>query len=184
MNILVTGASGQLGRALRNISDLSGHKCIFTDIRTEGEVISLDVTDAAALGYQLDARHIDMVINCAAYTDVERAESEQDNAFRINTYAAGVIAGEVARRNISLIHVSTDYVFDGKANTPYPESARPSPLNVYARTKLEGERLIAESGCRHIIIRTAWLYSAYGRNFFNTIVDRTASLSEIADRST
>lgn len=179
MNILVTGASGQLGRALQNISDLSGHRCVFTDIRAEGEVLSLDVTDPAALGYRLDVHDIDVVINCAAYTDVEKAESDRDNAARINAYAAGVIAGEVARRNISLIHISTDYVFDGKGNTPYSESAQPSPLNVYAQTKLEGERLIAKSGCRHIILRTAWLYSAYGRNFFNTIVDRTASLSEM-----
>ncbi len=179
MNILVTGAGGQLGKALRRISDLSGHRCFFTDIRPEDEVVTLDVTDGEAVGRMLDAGDIDLVVNCAAYTDVERAEADVDNAHRINAYAAGVIAGEVARRNIALIHISTDYVFDGQGNTPYDENAAPGPLSVYGCTKLEGERLIRESGCRHLIIRTAWLYSCGARNFFNTIVDKTASLSEI-----
>lgn len=179
MNILVTGAGGQLGKALRKISDLSGHRCFFTDIRPEGEVVALDITDGEAVGRMLDAEDIDVVVNCAAYTDVERAETDEENARKINSFAAGVIAAEVARRNISLIHISTDYVFDGQANTPYDESAFPRPLSVYGLTKLEGERLIGESGCRHLIIRTAWLYSCGARNFFNTIVDKTASLSEM-----
>ena len=179
MNILVTGAGGQLGRAIRGLSDISGHDCVFADLRPDGNVMALDVTDAAALGYVLDSHNIDVVINCAAYTDVERAESEADDAYSINAHAAGLIAAEVARRNLSLIHISTDYVFDGRANVPYAETSIPSPLNVYARTKLEGEKAIEASGCRHLIIRTAWLYSTAGRNFFNTIVDKTASLSEM-----
>jgi dTDP-4-dehydrorhamnose reductase len=179
MNILVTGAGGQLGKALRQISDLSGHRCFFTDIRPEGVVVALDITDADAVGRVLDESAIDIVVNCAAYTDVERAEAEEDNAHRINAYATGVIAGEVARRNISLIHVSTDYVFDGQSNTPYDEHAEPAPLSVYGRTKLEGEKLIEKSGCRHLILRTAWLYSSGSRNFFNTIVEKTASLPQM-----
>lgn len=179
MNILVTGAGGQLGKALRSISDLSGHTCIFTDIHPEDGVLPLDITDAAALDELLDIHKIDLVVNCAAYTDVEKAESDEKNAYSINAYAAGVIADVLSRRNLSLIHISTDYVFDGKANTPYSESAIPSPLNVYARTKLDGERLVAASGCRHIIIRTSWLYSCNGRNFYNTIVEKTANLSEM-----
>lgn len=179
MNILVTGACGQLGRAIRKISDISGHTCVFADVRPETGVLALDITDPEAVGNMLDVNDIDIVVNCAAYTDVEKAEMSREDAYRVNAYAAGIIADAVAQRKLSLIHISTDYVFDGKANTPYSENADPSPLNVYARTKLEGERLIGESGCRHLIIRTAWLYSCTGRNFFNTIVEKTASQSEI-----
>lgn len=179
MNILVTGACGQLGRAIRKISDISGHTCVFVDVRPETGVLALDITDPEAVGNMLDVNDIDIVVNCAAYTDVEKAEMFREDAYRVNAYAAGIIADAVAQRKLSLIHISTDYVFDGKGNTPYSENADPSPLNVYARTKLEGERLIGESGCRHLIIRTAWLYSCTGRNFFNTIVEKTASQSEI-----
>lgn len=179
MNILVTGACGQLGRAIRKISDISGHTCVFADVRPETGVLALDITDPEAVGNMLDVNDIDIVVNCAAYTDVEKAEMFREDAYRVNAYAAGIIADAVAQRKLSLIHISTDYVFDGKGNTPYSENADPSPLNVYARTKLEGERLIGESGCRHLIIRTAWLYSCTGRNFFNTIVEKTASQSEI-----
>lgn len=179
MNILVTGACGQLGRAIRKISDISGHTCVFADVRPETGVLALDITDPEAVGNMLDVNDIDIVVNCAAYTDVEKAEMFREDAYRVNAYAAGIIADAVTQRKLSLIHISTDYVFDGKGNTPYSENADPSPLNVYARTKLEGERLIGESGCRHLIIRTAWLYSCTGRNFFNTIVEKTASQSEI-----
>lgn len=179
MNILVTGACGQLGRAIRKISDISGHTCVFADVRPETGVLALDITDPEAVGNMLDVNDIDIVVNCAAYTDVEKAEMFREDAYRVNAYAAGIIADAVAQRKLSLIHISTDYVFDGKGNTPYSENADPSPLNVYARTKLEGERLIGESGCRHLIIRTAWLYSCTGRNFFNTMVEKTASQSEI-----
>ena len=179
MNVLVTGASGQLGRALRDISELSGHRCCFADVRPEAGVLVLDITDADAVGGMLEAEDIDIVVNCVAYTDVERAESEPDAAYRINAEAAGILAREVARRKLSLIHISTDYVFDGQSCTPYDEKAAPNPLSVYGRTKLEGERLISESGCRHLILRTAWLYSGGPRNFFNTIVEKTASLSEM-----
>jgi dTDP-4-dehydrorhamnose reductase len=141
--------------------------------------LALDITDAEAVGHILDVNDIDVVVNCAAYTDVEKAEIDEENAYKVNAFAAGVIAGQVAKRNISLIHISTDYVFDGQSNTPYDENAVPNPLNIYARTKLDGERLIAASGCRHLIIRTAWLYSCGSRNFYNTIVEKTAALSEM-----
>ena len=179
MNILVTGAGGQLGKAIRSISYISGHRCLFADICPEGETLALDITDAEAVGNILDVNDIDVVVNCAAYTDVEKAEIDEENAYKVNAFAAGVIAGQVAKRNISLIHISTDYVFDGQSNTPYDENAVPNPLNIYARTKLDGERLIAASGCRHLIIRTAWLYSCGSRNFYNTIVEKTAALSEM-----
>lgn len=179
MNILVTGAAGQLGKALRNIAENTGHKCFFADICPDDDVMSLDVTEAAAVGYALDSYGIDIVVNCAAYTDVEKAESDEENAYKVNAHAVGVIAGEVAKRNLSMIHISTDYVFDGQANKPYDENSLPSPLNVYARTKLEGERLIASSGCRYLILRTAWLYSCTGRNFFRTIIEKTSGLSEM-----
>lgn len=179
MNILVTGAGGQLGKAIRNISDLSGHTCIFTDIHPEADVLALDITDADAVGRMLDSQEIDVVVNCAAYTDVEKAEAALQVACKINAEAAGIIACQAAERNISLIHVSTDYVFDGQSNTPYKEDDVPNPLSVYGQTKLEGEKLIEASGCRYLILRTAWLYSCGARNFFNTIVEKTAALSEM-----
>lgn len=180
MNILITGAAGQLGRALRNIAGFYEHKCFFTDIRPDGEIMALDVTDADAMGAFLDDYDIDVVINCAAYTDVEKAESDEEAAYRINAYAPGVIASSVSDRNLFMFHISTDYVFDGSSNLPYDEEAAPSPISAYGRTKLEGERLIVSSGCRHIIVRTAWLYSSFGKNFFKTVVGKTAESPSMA----
>lgn len=179
MNILVTGAGGQLGKAVRNIADAYRHRCIFTDLTPDGEVLALDVTDPDAVGRFLDGHKVDVVVNCAAYTAVDKAEDDEHNAYRINAAAVGILADAVASRNLTLIHISTDYVFDGQANSPYREDDVPSPLNAYGRTKLEGERLILASGCRHIIVRTAWLYSCNGRNFYNTVVEKTAESSHM-----
>ena len=161
---LITGANGQLGRSLRDIADKLPGTLHFTDI---GE---LDICDRSAVNEYVKTNHIDLIINCAAYTAVDKAEDEPEVAAGINAQAPGILA-EAARENGALlIHTSTDYVFDGKGPRPYKESDSTSPASVYGKTKLAGEKAVEESGCRYIIIRTAWLYSEYGSNFAKTII--------------
>ena len=175
MNILVTGASGQLGLSVRDAANCSDNNFVFSDIRAEGNVIPLDITDASAVSKVLKDNEISAVINCAAYTDVNRAESEPDVAELVNCKAAGVLAEAAAEAGALLVHISTDYVFAGDSCRPYTEADATSPLGVYGRTKLAGEKAIEASGCRYLIIRTSWLYSNYGKNFYKTMVDLTAS---------
>ena len=175
MNILVTGASGQLGLSVRDAANCSDNNFVFSDIRAEGDVIPLDITDASAVGKVLKDNEISAVINCAAYTDVNRAESEPDVAELVNCKAAGVLAEAAAEAGALLVHISTDYVFAGDSCRPYTEADATSPLGVYGRTKLAGEKAIEASGCRYLILRTSWLYSNYGKNFYKTMLDLTAS---------
>lgn len=185
MKILVTGAAGQLGRALRDISETSGHECIFTDARPCDGMQVLDVTSAEDVLAFIRRHNVGAVVNCAAYTDVNGAEDDREKAARINSYAPSVLAGAVRETGAVLIHISTDYVFDGQKNTPYSEDDEPAPLSVYGKTKLDGDIAVCASGCSYVILRTAWLYSCHGRNFFNTIVDRTAlnpSMKVVADQ--
>ena len=175
MNILVTGASGQLGLSVRDAANCSDNDFVFSDIRAEGDVIPLDITDASAVSKVLKDNEISAVINCAAYTDVNRAESEPAIADMVNCKAAGVLASAAAQADALLVHISTDYVFAGDSCRPYTEADATSPLGVYGRTKLAGEKAIEASGCRYLIIRTSWLYSNYGKNFYKTMVDLTAS---------
>ena len=163
MNILITGANGQLGNALREASNGSIHHYIFTDVE------ELDITSAVAVDEIIKREEIEVVVNCAAYTAVDRAEEEVDTADKINHLAVANLAKSCAKHNTTLIHISTDYIFDGEATSPYTEDSAPAPLNVYGRTKLAGECAIAESGCRHIVIRTSWLYSQFGHNFCKTM---------------
>ena len=168
MNILITGANGQLGRSLRRLGGVSPHNYLFTD------VAELDITDAAAVLRTVEERRIDVIVNCAAYTDVERAEEDEPRADLLNHKAAGNLAAAAKATGATLFHVSTDYVFDGTAHTPYTEDGTPSPLGAYGRTKLAGERAVMASGCRYLIFRTAWLYSEYGNNFLKTMLRLTA----------
>ena len=168
MNILITGANGQLGRSLRRLGGVSTHTYIFTD------VAELDITDAAAVLRTVEERRIDVIVNCAAYTDVERAEEDEPTAELLNHKAAGNLAAAAKATGATLFHVSTDYVFDGTAHTPYTEDGTPSPLGAYGRTKLAGERAVMASGCRYLIFRTAWLYSEYGNNFLKTMLRLTS----------
>jgi len=179
MNILVTGASGQLGLSIRDAASASEHNFIFSDIRSGEGIISLDITDAEAVSDIVRCNDIDVIINCAAYTDVNGAESAEGVAGLINEIAPRILAEAALASDALLIHVSTDYVFDGKAYTPYTEDAEPSPVSVYGKTKLAGERAIASTGCRYIIFRTAWLYSNYGKNFYKTMISLTASRPSI-----
>ena len=165
MNVLVTGCNGQLGQALQHLTaSLPQYHCIFTDIDT------LDITDPAAVEQCFTEHHIETCINCAAYTAVDKAEDEPELAARINTYAPSVLAETCLRHQALLVHLSTDYVFDGSASEPYPVNAPVHPMSVYGRTKADGEQRIRESGCNYLIVRTAWLYSATGKNFLKTML--------------
>ncbi len=185
MNILITGACGQLGRSLRKVSEGYDHGCIFTDVAEGGNVTALDATDASSVMEMVRSNGIDVIVNCAGYTDVNKAEADEAVARRINAGLPAVLAAVAKETDAVLIHISTDYVFDGNANVPYRETDSPSPLGVYAMTKLEGERAVVKSGCRHLIFRTAWLYSCYGRNFFKTVEAKasgSSSMNVVADQ--
>lgn len=178
MKIVVTGALGQLGQEIMKLAVGSEHEFVFTDIRATDNVSLLDITDADAVDAFV-GKDVDVIVNCAAYTDVNKAESDEESARQINAAAAGILASAAAKADALLIHVSTDYVFDGTSTVPYREDCLPAPTGAYGRTKLEGERLLQESGCRYMIFRTAWLYSLSGRNFFLTMVNKTAELPQM-----
>lgn len=164
MNILVTGANGQLGQELRNLP-ITDAIYFFTDVE------ELDITNTENVRHFVDSNQIEVIINCAAYTDVNKAEEEPDKAEQINTHAVANLANVAKMSGAILIHLSTDYVFGNNAiNEPIKEDATTNPMGIYGRTKLNGEEEIIKSGCKYIIIRTAWLYSSYGKNFVKTIL--------------
>lgn len=175
MNILVTGANGQLGTHMRLLGGRSRHRYVFTDVE------DLDITNGDAVASFIEDHEIQAIVNCAAYTDVDRAEAEEAVADRVNHLAVGYMADAMARIGGLLVHVSTDYVFGGIVNNvPLTEEFPASPTGAYGRTKLAGERAVAASGCRHVILRTAWLYSEYGRNFCRTMLRLTASKPKLS----
>ena len=168
--ILLIGTQGQVGRELNlllpSLGDLVG-----LDRR------QLDLTDVSALRQTVRDFRPDVIVNAAAYTAVDRAETEENLAAAVNAIAPGVMAEEARNTGAMLVHYSTDYVFDGNRRTPYQEDDRPNPLGVYGRTKLAGERAIQQSGARHLIFRTAWVYATEGKNFLLTIL-RLATVRE------
>ena len=169
-NILVTGSNGQLGNELRLVVDEKDkvNNYFFTDVE------ELDITNKTRVSQFLHANNIDVVVNCAAYTNVDKAEDEKEIADLINHIGVKNLAESCKERDGFLIHISTDYVFDGTKNTPYTEIDETKPLGVYGVTKLRGENAILNSGCEYVIIRTSWLYSAFGNNFLKTIQRLTA----------
>ena len=173
MTILVTGGNGQLGCSLRLATVESPNRYIFTDVE------ELDITSAAAIEAFFEREGVDVVVNCAAYTAVENAEDNEALADEINHKAVALLAEACKRHDATLIHISTDYIFSGDASTPYNEEVAPAPINAYGRTKLSGERAVAESGCKSIVLRTSWLYSEYGSNFCKTMQSLMATRSEI-----
>ncbi|MBD5286254.1 MAG: dTDP-4-dehydrorhamnose reductase [Bacteroides sp.] len=174
MNILITGANGQLGNCMRNVAKDSKDNYVFTD------VAELDITDAEAVTKAVKDNDIKIIVNCAAYTNVEKAETDQDFAELLNAKAVRNLADAVKANDGTLIHVSTDYVFGGSlGNTPRNEEEPANPTGVYGETKLHGERQIAESGVKALVIRTAWLYSEYGKNFVKTMLSLTSSKPEL-----
>lgn len=174
MNILVTGANGQLGTALRNSSANSVDKYIFTD------VTELDITDAEAVKKAVTDNGIDVIVNCAAYTNVDKAEDDAQFAELLNATAVRNLAEAVKLNDGTLIHVSTDYVFGKEPyNVPCREDQTGTPTGVYGLTKLHGEQEIKKSGIKALIFRTAWLYSEYGRNFVKTMLGLTSTKPEL-----
>lgn len=173
MNILVTGANGQLGHEMQKVSKESKNNYIFTDVADGYE--KLDITNLEAIRTAVRDKDIQVIVNCAAYTNVDKAESDYDLANLLNNTAAANLAQAMKEVNGTLMHVSTDYVFQGDRNIPCREDWPTNPLGVYGKTKLAGEKSIAATGCRHIIIRTAWLYSQWGKNFVKTMQALTAS---------
>ena len=165
MNILVTGSRGQLGSELQEISTRSdNHRFFFYDLP------DLDITSPDHVVSLCREHGIEVIINCAAYTAVDKAESDADAAFRVNRDGADVLAACAKERNALLVHISTDYIFNGKSNMPYREIDPASPLGVYGVSKWEGEERIRTIAPSHWIIRTSWLYSIYGANFVKTML--------------
>ena len=181
MNILVTGANGQLGRMIAKVSSDSSNNYFFTDLHLDYEagILPLSITDHDAVDAFVVENNIDVIVNCASYTAVDQAENDSDAADLINNRAVASLAGIALERNSLLIHISSDYVFDGTASRPYTEDAPTSPLSVYGRTKADSERAVLESGCRHIIFRTSWLYCTEGKNFVKRILEKGAQMSQL-----
>lgn len=169
MNVLVTGAAGQLGSELRAVAVSSRDRYIFTD------VAELDITSEEAVLETVRRERIGAIINCAAFTDVEGAEDRPELAERLNAGAVGILARAMAGTGGLLVHISTDYVFGLEPyNTPCKEDMKGTPTGIYGLTKLHGEQAVLESGCHYLIFRTAWLYSEFGRNFVKTMLRLTA----------
>lgn len=175
MNILVTGACGQLGNEMQLLAKENiQHKWFFTDICSKENVLfvitPLDITDRSAIDAFVTDRSIDLIVNCAAYTAVDRAEAEEEKAQLLNAMAPGYLAAAIDLRGGQLIQISTDYVFDGTAHVPYTEECRTCPTSAYGRTKLAGEEAALSANPSVMIIRTAWLYSRFGNNFVKTML--------------
>ena len=180
--VLVTGANGQLGKSLQQIApDYAGQfRFLFTDVDT------LDITDLAAIRQMVQAENVDILINAAAYTAVDKAESDVEFAYLLNEKAVGNLAAAAKEHGTFFVHISTDYVFDGKSNRPYQTTDTPNPTSVYGSSKLAGENALRQSGCRGAIVRTAWLYSPYGNNFVKTMLrlaDTKESINVVSDQT-
>ena len=182
MNILVTGANGQLGNEIRIITRESDDHYVFTDVnQVEGvETVFLDITDLEAVRVLVAERRIDVIVNCAAYTNVDAAESNEALAERLNAEAPENLAKAMKAVNGLLVQISTDYVFGKEPyNVPCQEDQQGTPTGVYGMTKLRGEQKIMTVGCKHVIIRTAWLYSEFGKNFCKTMMHLTATRPQL-----
>jgi len=173
MNVLVTGSNGQLGTEIKLLSKEYSHLNFqFTDVE------EFDITDPTHVDKYLNQYKPDFLINCAAYTAVDKAEQESHAAYKINTFAPGLLSLKCLIHDCKLIHISTDYVFDGTSETPYTESAKVNPQSIYGRSKLEGENAVLSSGTG-MVIRTSWLYSAFGNNFVKTIIRNAKQKPEL-----
>jgi dTDP-4-dehydrorhamnose reductase len=168
VKILLTGRAGQVGWELEQVLALLGN-VVSTDRA------ALDLADAHVIQKKLREAKPDIIVNAAAYTAVDKAESEPEVAMQVNGVAPGVLAAEAKRLGALLVHYSTDYVFDGTKALPYAEDDVPDPISTYGKTKLAGERAVQASGCRHLILRTSWVYGPRGRNFYRTIAARAAA---------
>jgi len=172
VRILLTGSKGQVGSALLSALAPLGELIAF-DRR------SLDLLDSNSVKRRVETETPDIIINAASYTAVDRAEQEKEVAFAVNSQAVRELARAAKAIDALLIHFSTDYVFDGAKPAPYVETDAPNPLGVYGRSKLEGERAVAASGCRHFIFRSSWVYAREGRNFVNAILAAAKTKPEL-----
>ena len=182
MNILVTGANGQLGNEMRIVSKGSQNCYIFTDVvEVAGlETTILDITNLEAIRKIVWDNDVNVIVNCAAYTNVDKAETDQELAELLNAKAPENLAIAMKEVDGLLVHISTDYVFGGDPyNTPCKEDQKGTPTGVYGLTKLHGEQAIRSVGCQHVIIRTAWLYSEFGKNFVKTMLSLTATKPQL-----
>lgn len=182
MNILVTGANGQLGNEMRIVSQGSQDRYIFTDVvEVEGqETTVLDITDLDAIREMVKENDVKVIVNCAAYTNVDAAESNEALAEKLNAEAPKNLAFVLKETNGLLIHISTDYVFGGDPyNTPCKEDQKGTPTGIYGKTKLHGEQGIVATNCNYVILRTAWLYSEFGKNFVKTMLNLTATKPQL-----
>jgi dTDP-4-dehydrorhamnose reductase len=173
VKVLVTGAAGMLGRDVVLAAGNAGHDVVGFG-RTE-----LDVTDAAALGRKFDQERPDVAVNCAAWTDVDGAESAEEAAAAVNATGAGNVAAAAAAQGASVIYVSTDYVFDGAKGAPYVETDQPAPLSAYGRGKLAGEEATAAASKRHFVVRSGGLFGIGGRNFVETMLRLAEAQNEV-----
>lgn len=172
MRILLTGATGQVGGALRGPLSAIG-TVLAVDRR------ALDLSQPETIAVALDRIRPDLIVNPAAYTAVDLAEDERDMAFRVNGDAPGAMALWASARGVPLVHFSTDYLFDGSGDAPWLEESEPAPLSVYGASKLAGEKAIRDAGCRHLIVRTSWVYASEGRNFLRTIARLAVERTEL-----
>lgn len=187
MKILITGAHGQLAQTIMNSAHALDHELFFTARTVEPtdssdrthKIGKLDITDAEAVNKTISDNKIDVIINCAGYTNVPKAETEREAAFRANAEAVSNLAKAAKACGALMVHISTDYVFDGKSETPYKETDRTNPLNEYGRSKLAGDVAVINEGCRYLIFRISWLFSPYGNNFFKTILKKSKELPSI-----
>ena len=182
MNVLVTGANGQLGNEMRLVSKTGDDKYEFTDVVAPDGLPTtiLDITDIDAIRAIVKAENIDVIVNCAAYTNVDKAEDDKELCELLNAKAVDNLAKVMKEVDGLLVHVSTDYVFGGDPyNTPCKEEQKGTPTGVYGLTKLHGEQNIIASGCKHVILRTAWLYSEFGKNFVKTMLNLTSTKPQL-----
>lgn len=174
MNVLVTGANGQLGNCLKNFKkDFPKIDFVFTDVD------ELDITNEKELEAFFNKQEYDYLVNCAAYTSVDKAEEDKENAKLLNVHAVKLLAGFSKKFNFKIIHISTDYVFGGKHFRPYTEESIPEPESVYASTKYDAEKILAQISNNSIILRTSWLYSEFGNNFLKTIIKLASNRDEL-----
>ena len=182
MNVLVTGANGQLGNEMRLVNKKGDDRYVFTDVVAPDGLPTtiLDITDIDAIRSIVKAENIDVIVNCAAYTNVDKAEDDKELCELLNAKAVDNLAKVMKEVDGLLVHVSTDYVFGGDPyNTPCKEDQKGTPTGVYGLTKLHGEQNIIASGCKHVILRTAWLYSEFGKNFVKTMLNLTSTKPQL-----
>ena len=179
MRIIILGANGQLGKSLKKIFQKTNYKFYFFNKH------NLDINDHITLNKKFISIKPDIIINCCAYTAVDKAEKNYEEANNVNNVAVGKLAQQCMKYNCFLIHISTDYVFDGLSQNPYVENDKKNPIGVYGKTKLDGEYKILDSGCKFCIIRTSWIFSEFGNNFLKTILklaSKNDELSVISDQ--